>query len=326
MASTIVGVFDEYTSAREASERLQAMGIGLEDVQITATSDSGSGATTSSELPARQEHKGGIRGFFASLFGSEDESGESSGHFAEAVRRGSSVLTVNLADDSRIDAVSDVLEDCGAIDIDERVAQWKASGYTGHDETGQAYGSEEALRERQKLQVVQEDLEVGKREVDRGSVRVHQRVSERPVEEELSLREERAVIERRPVDRPATQEELSELKPADLEITETAEEPVVSKSARVVEEVSVGRKATDRKEKVQDTVRRSDVEVERGDRRLDDGARSDVSPMAAHLRNDATQGMRRDDTSRSMAGRYTGPERRRQGGGNPGGMERRAGW
>ena len=41
----------------------------------------------------------------------------------------------------------------------------------------------------------------------------------------------------------------------------TAEEPVVAKTAHVVEEVVVGREATERTETVKDTVRREEVDV-----------------------------------------------------------------
>ena len=47
-----------------------------------------------------------------------------------------------------------------------------------------------------------------------------------------------------------------------IEVTETSEVPVISKEARVVEEVVVGKTATDRTETARDTVRRTDVDVE----------------------------------------------------------------
>jgi len=47
-----------------------------------------------------------------------------------------------------------------------------------------------------------------------------------------------------------------------VEVTETAEEPVVRKQARVVEEVVVGKEQEERTETVRDTVRRTEVEVE----------------------------------------------------------------
>ena len=53
------------------------------------------------------------------------------------------------------------------------------------------------------IPVVEEDLTVGTREVERGHVRIYSRGTEQPVEEAVRLREERVTVERRPVDRPA---------------------------------------------------------------------------------------------------------------------------
>src|SRR6201999_650699 len=47
-----------------------------------------------------------------------------------------------------------------------------------------------------------------------------------------------------------------------IEVVEYAEEPVVSKEARVVEEVRVSKDATERTERISDKVRRNDVQVE----------------------------------------------------------------
>jgi len=116
--------------------------------------------------------------------------------------------------------------------------------------------------EQQKLQVVEENLNVGKREVQGGTVRVSTRVTEHPVEEQVHLHDEKVVVDRHPVDRPATGADLNNFQEATIEVTEKREEPVVSKSARVVEEVVVGKQAQDRTETVRDTVRRKDVDVE----------------------------------------------------------------
>jgi uncharacterized protein (TIGR02271 family) len=113
-----------------------------------------------------------------------------------------------------------------------------------------------------RLPVVEEELQVGKRQVERGGIRVYSRVEERPVEEQVSLREEHVHVERRPVDRPASEADLTNFKEGTIELTETAEVPVVAKEARVVEEVVVGKEATEHTETIRDTVRRTDVEVE----------------------------------------------------------------
>lgn len=260
MASTLAGVFDDYDDAERARERLSSAGFDRDAVQITPERSAwGSGDPT---WGGRAEQTGGLRGFFASLFGS-DADDESQGHYSEAVRRGSVVVTLALQDDSQIDRATEILEECGAIDVDERIERWKTAGYSGYDEQAQPLTRDEIVRDRETLEVIQEDLKVGKRAVQRGAVRVHRRITETPVQEQVTLNEERAVVERRPVDRPATAADLAAFKEGEMEIRETSEEPVVSKTARVVEEVSIGKEANQHTETVSDTVRRTDVDVER---------------------------------------------------------------
>lgn len=113
------------------------------------------------------------------------------------------------------------------------------------------------------IPVVQEELHVGKREVQRGGVRVLQHVVETPVQEQVHLREEHVSVERHQVNEPATEADMATLKDSSFEMRETAEEPVVAKTARVVEEVVVGKNVTEHTETIKDTVRHTDVEVEK---------------------------------------------------------------
>ena len=103
---------------------------------------------------------------------------------------------------------------------------------------------------------------VGKREVQRGGVRVRSVVTERPVEQQVTLRDETIKVERRPVDRAATGADTNVFNEQAFELTETDEEAVVAKETRVIEEVVIGKTVEERTETVKDTVRRSDVEVE----------------------------------------------------------------
>ena len=106
-------------------------------------------------------------------------------------------------------------------------------------------------------------MQVGKRTVQRGGVRVVQRVTEKPVQEAIQLHDERVTVERRPADQSTSAADADAgLQERTVEVRETAEEPVVAKTARVVEEVVIGKEQRDRTETVQDTVRRTDVDVE----------------------------------------------------------------
>ncbi len=117
-----------------------------------------------------------------------------------------------------------------------------------------ASGTEEVIP------LAEEQIEVGKRTVDRGITRVRRYVVERPVEQEVTLRGERVTIERRrPMDTTGAPDRAFEERV--VEVHETEEVPVVAKTARIVEEVTIGKQETERTETVRDTVRREDIEV-----------------------------------------------------------------
>ncbi len=123
------------------------------------------------------------------------------------------------------------------------------------------------------LPIVEEQLRIGKRSVERGGVNVHTTSQEVPVQETVNLREENVTVERRPVDR-AVGNAPDAFKEGTIEITETSEVPVVSKEARVVEEVIVGKEVTERQETVRDTVKRTEVDVDEVNRNDDPNRRN----------------------------------------------------
>jgi uncharacterized protein (TIGR02271 family) len=212
---------------------------------------------------------------------------EDAHYYAEAVRRGGALVTVR-AEDNLAERAAEVMQGHNAVDIDQRAEGWKQGGWSRFDENAEPYKPQDFERERSGvLPVVEEEIKVGKREVERGGVRVYSHVTEKPVEEQVSLREEHARVERRPVNRPATEADLAALKDTSFEVRESAEEAVVSKQARVVEEVSVGKEATERTETVRDTVRRTDVNVEKLDTatgRLTGSERNPDSAFQEHYR------------------------------------------
>lgn len=121
------------------------------------------------------------------------------------------------------------------------------------------------------IPVVKEDLNIGKREVETGGIRLRSRVVENEVSEDVNLREETVRVERNPVDRRATEDDFEE---AEIEEHEYEEVPVVNKEARVVEEISLRKDVDEREETIRDTVRNTEVDVDRRD--IDDrSSRSD---------------------------------------------------
>jgi len=185
---------------------------------------------------------------------------EDAHYYAESVRRGGALVTVR-AEDNIADRAAGVMRNHNAVDVEKRAEEWKRSGWTGFDANAKPYSAADGSE--RVLPVVEEELNVGKRQVDRGGVRVNTRVTEQPVTEEVRLREEHARVERKPVDRPATEADLAAFKEGTIEVRESAEEAVVAKQARVVEEVRVGKEVNDRSETITDTVRRTEVDVDK---------------------------------------------------------------
>ncbi len=131
----------------------------------------------------------------------------------------------------------------------------EASGGMTMGDRAQAAGSDDVIP------IVQEQLRVGKRQVQGGRVRVRSYVIETPVEEQVTLRQEHVEVERRPVDRAVgTGEDL--FRERTIEANERTEEAVTSKEARVTEELVLRKNVEDRAQTVQDTVRRTEVEVD----------------------------------------------------------------
>jgi hypothetical protein len=116
------------------------------------------------------------------------------------------------------------------------------------------------------IPVVQEELRVGSREVVRGGARVHTRVEEVPVQQDIELIEEHARVERRPATRLVPESELQAgdlLRERVIEVAQMREEAVVTKEAFVREEVVVSKSVERRVERIEDTVRRTEVDVDR---------------------------------------------------------------
>ena len=128
-------------------------------------------------------------------------------------------------------------------------------GMTGERMAGASTSNEE------RIPVVEERLRVGKREMDRGRVRVRSYIVETPVSESVTLRDEHVSIERRAVDQPLSAADDA-FRERVIDAVEHSEEAVVAKEARVKEELVIRKDVGERTQNVTDTVRHTEVEVE----------------------------------------------------------------
>lgn len=285
---TIVAVFSSASDASAAIADLRAANVPESAIsQHSGTTGSGMSATSPGSASGAPQS-----GFWSSVFGGDP--GADTSVYDRSMSSGSTVVTVKVPS-QHFDSVSAILERHNPLDIDEAShshsttststtgmatgmatgALDTATGMTGATRTttttagavptsGAGMAGSTARTDDGTMQLSEEQIAVGKRMVNKGTARIRRYVVETPVEENVTLREESVRIERRPVTdgRTVTDADFTDKV---VEVTESREEAVVSKTARVVEEVAISKDVKERTETVRDTVRRDEVEIVKPD-------------------------------------------------------------
>jgi len=190
--------------------------------------------------------------------------------YAQGIEQGYPMIVVQGVADQDAEPVAAILDRYNVIDISQlgqnyqRQSLQRTSTMTTTSGASSNTSLNTNLYEGQDMVVpiIEEQLRVGKRAVERGGVRIRTSVQEVPVTEQVTLRDEHVTVERRPVNQAVDASAFDQVQNQTFEVVEHDEEAVVSKQARVVEEVVVGKQTEQRTETIQDTVRRTNVDVE----------------------------------------------------------------
>ena len=254
----IVAVYDKTGKAKDAMRALEAAGFSTGDISLLNRD-----ALTNSDV--------NDAGLWRRLFGRDIGESQSS-LYSRAVETGGAVLTLRLPE-SDVPRAMKILDVHQPQNINDSAARWDATPAskavappplaprvtdtvtTGRESTITT-GKEEVLR------LAEEHLDVAKRQVETGKARVHRFVIEEPVESQVTLHEEHASMLRRPVTDGRAIKDV-DWTDKTIEITETAEQAVINKTAHISEEVVVRKEGSDHIETVRDKVRRQQVEIER---------------------------------------------------------------
>ena len=265
MAKNVIGLFDNASDAQEAVRGLES--LNLDGGQVSLLQQS-SGQTTNT---------------FEQLGLPQDDAAA----YIDGIQNGGTVVVVQQLGDDEAQRAADILNRYNIVDINSRMrssgttatstqrmedVQTNSAAVSGglRSDTAASGSYSNSTRQRgtyeggeRVIPIVEEEIRIGKREVDEGGVRVRTTVEERPVNEQVTLRDEEVHVERRRVDRPVDATAATDaFQEGTFEVREHDEEAVVQKEARVVEEVVINKEAQDRTETVQDTVRRTNVNVE----------------------------------------------------------------
>ncbi len=271
MKQTVIGIYNDRDKAKQAEQDLIRSGFAKDQIDVSASS-----AATGAATQDNDRHTS----FFGSLFGNDDDARR----HAEVAKNGT-VVTVHTQSMNDAERAAAILDKFGTVDVDDmntsrRSGAEYATGMTtdttsrdrDFDATNKDRDFESTNRDRDfdttgdaNIPIIEENLEIGKREVTTGGARIRSRIIERPVEEHMRLREEHITIDREPVNRPASDADLRNFKEGTIEAVEHAEVPIVNKQARVVEEVNIHKEVRQHDETIRDTVRKTEVDVDRID-------------------------------------------------------------
>lgn len=244
MGHTTIGIFENSSDAYQAVEELTNSGFSRSEIDLVENQDPDQ---VTSEQVRKEEEEDSFSRFFNNLFGNKDEARS----YSEVSRRSSSIVTVHAQTYQEAQRAAHIMDDHGAIDARERAAQY------GYNTPHRAETDKD-----QTIPVIEEEMKVGKRDVVTGGARVRSRIVEKPVEETIRLRQEKVNVERKPVNRPASEEDLKRFKEGDLTAIERSEEAVVDKEARVVEEVKLNKEVEHKEETVRENVKKTEVDIE----------------------------------------------------------------
>lgn len=182
--------------------------------------------------------------------------------YVDGLRRGGTLETVRVEDDEVDEALS-IMRKHTYGTSGERLTGERLGGNRLATDTKMKdrIGNDTDLDKDETISVIGEEFMVGKRALERGGVKVTTRVVEQPVEKDVQLREEHVRVERKPVNRDIDPD-AADFKERTIEMIEHKEEPVVAKRARVIEEISLRKDVEERTEKVRDTVRKMEADVQ----------------------------------------------------------------
>jgi stress response protein YsnF len=258
----VVTLFDTAQHAEAARHNLEAAGFSSGDI-----------STITNTTLALAGDKLREPGLWTRLFGKDIQPYEA-GVYGRAVESGGCVLTIRVPE-SDVAKATNILNQHQAVDLQKRAIEegllsadapargaalaQPAAMAAGRSISGEAAGM---LAGEEVLRLAEEQLDVGKRVVQDGSTRIRRFVTERPVEAKVTLHEEHTQVIRRAI---SDRDPVRDVDWTDktIEVTDTIEEPIVTKSVHIAEEVVIRKEAKDTVTTLRDKVRRQQVEVER---------------------------------------------------------------
>ena len=240
-------------TAQSVAQNLLSQGFSSDDVSIVTSGSAGRGGgqiaaqnqnSVSGNLPGNTT-SGVLQALTQAGINRSDAE-----YYAEAVRRGGALVTVDAADGG-FDRVQTIFDRYEFADIGGRGDYYRESGFTGYDETAAPYTPEQITAERQNLKLYAEQLSARKQSVQTGEVTLRKDVITETKSIDVPVTHDEVFIERHAVNRPATE---ADFRDETIRVPVMEERVTVEKTAVVTGEVSIGKRQVQETQHVSDTV------------------------------------------------------------------------
>src|SRR5215203_6443105 len=125
MAQTVVGFFDDAADAQRAVEQLVSNGFDRSRIDVSSGTNRGTSVSTSGDRDTDRDHENGITRFFKNLFGDNDDEAD---RYSRVGMQSNSIVTVHAQSSDEAERAADLLDDYGAVNVNERASQYGATG------------------------------------------------------------------------------------------------------------------------------------------------------------------------------------------------------
>jgi len=255
---TVVTMFSSVSHAEAAKRSLTEAGFQERDIDII-----------SGERLRSEGYEARHPGFWQRLFGNSLEEDQAE-VYDDALQTGGVVLSLRTDEDdisravSILDAHEEMMTRSTATPVDDLtdsdITTSAADKNDRHETDTQRPVPPDETNKEEILRLAEERLIVGKRVINEGSTRIRRYTVTDDVSENISLHEQHAEILRRPLSRTSSPDS-PDWSEKTIEVEETREQPVISKTAQIKEEVVIRREQSDRNETIHDSVRRQEVDI-----------------------------------------------------------------
>ncbi|KAA3437066.1 PRC-barrel domain-containing protein [Rufibacter hautae] len=239
----IIGLFSDAGRAERARQELLHSGFPEDAIEVTYRQEAAQGSNASSQFEQ----------FFYSLFTNPEEAST----YEAKMQNSNALIVVHAYSQDEANRAAHLLDNRRPPELDIQVEKADSDASVTEHTTPHTYNSNTTS-----IPVIEERTLGGNQEIDTIQTHAQRQTVDNYLKEDTQPREEQPLLERIPVDHPTNEADFKSFQEGYLELKEYAEVPIITKEAFVVEEITIGKDVEVREELIQETARKTEIQIE----------------------------------------------------------------